>query len=303
MRFDCTFPPMNKSNKSAYYVKYFEFALLALLVYGLIKFCFSIDFVKNLKSGEKLDKSFIIGGTVIMAFIVLTIHELGHLLAGLWQGFRFELFVVGPLGIKREDEKVKIYLNKNLGYYGGVAATSPRDNSSDNGKKFARLIIAGPLTSLVFALICFLLAYWLDKPWGAVFFAGSMISAAIFLVTTVPSSTGMFFTDRKRYQRLITPGKEQDVELAMLHIMGSYAKNDSYKQINIKDIKTLMADDFPFFSFYGHFNLVCYQLEINGFVEEAVLEEYKAKSAVVSKSLSNAFNLEIEKFKQKLGLV
>ena len=40
-----------------------------------------------------------------MAFVVLGVHELGHLIAGLVQGFRFELFVVGPLGIRREEEK------------------------------------------------------------------------------------------------------------------------------------------------------------------------------------------------------
>ena len=88
-----------------------------------------------------------------MIFAVLSFHELGHLIAGIIQGFRFELFVVGPLGIKREKGKIKIYLNKNIQYYGGVAATLPIDASPENGKKFANLLLAGPIASILLSII------------------------------------------------------------------------------------------------------------------------------------------------------
>ena len=142
-----------------------------------------------------------------MIFVVLGVHEMGHLLIGLQQGFRFQLFVVGPLGIKREEERVKVYFNTNIGYYGGLAATTPVGDHPDNAKKFARILIAGPLASLLLALLFFGLAPLIGRPFGILFFIGSAISMAIFFATTIPSQTGMFFTDRKRYQRLITPGK------------------------------------------------------------------------------------------------
>ena len=241
-------------------------------------------------------------GIILMAFAVLAVHELGHLIIGLQQGFRFELFVVGPLGIKRENDKVKIYLNKNLGYYGGVAATSPIDDSPENAKKFAKILLAGPITSLVFAIVSFLLAYFIGNPLGKLFFSGGAISIAIFLATTVPSKTGMFFTDRKRYQRLSTPGKDQDVELAMLRIMGGFSKNNSYKNIDQNDISILVSDELPFIKFYGLFNLVCQQLENNKIVDEEVLEQYENCSKKMSKSIVSAFNKEIEKYKEKLNI-
>ncbi len=241
-------------------------------------------------------------GIILMAFVVLAVHELGHLIVGLQQGFRFELFVVGPFGIKRENDKVKVYLNKNLGYYGGVAATSPINDSPENAKKFAKILLAGPVTSILFAIVSFLLAYLIGKPLGILFFSGGAISIAIFLATTVPSRTGMFFTDRKRYQRLSTPGKDQEVELAMLRIMGKFSNDNNYKNIDKNDIDILISDELPFIKFYGLFNLICMQLENNKVVEEEVLEQYETTSKEMSKSLIKVFNKEIEKYEKKFKI-
>ena len=38
-----------------------------------------------------------------MVFLVLAVHEFGHLLTGLFQGFQLQFFVIGFLGIKRKD--------------------------------------------------------------------------------------------------------------------------------------------------------------------------------------------------------
>ncbi len=32
-------------------------------------------------------------GIILMGFVVIGVHELGHLIMGLWQGFRFELYI------------------------------------------------------------------------------------------------------------------------------------------------------------------------------------------------------------------
>lgn len=241
---------------------------------------------------------------VLMMFLVLMIHELGHLLTGLVQGFRFEMFVIGPIGFKREDDRVKVYFNKNLEYYGGIAATSPRDGSPNNAKRFARILIAGPVASVLFALYCVMVAYLMqDAVFHRIFLTGAAISVAIFLVTTIPSKTGIFYTDRKRYQRLVRPGKAQDVELAILNIMGKYAEDNSYKNINTADIHTLINDDTPFTQYFGLFNLVCYQLEMEGSVNEEVQKEYELKGSTVSKHLVGAFDKEIDKLREKHAVV
>ncbi len=271
-----------------------------VLLFGILKISKELGFVENLKPDTRVEKYIMMIGIVFITFIVLAVHELGHLIVGLLNGFRFELFVVGPLGIKREQDKVKIYLNKNIAYYGGVAATSPADDNIDNAYKFAKILLAGPIASVLFAIICFVIAILVGKPLGIIIYAGGAISIAIFLATTIPSRTGSFFTDRKRYQRLVNPGKDQQVELAMLRIMGRYSKDNSYKNIDKNDIKVLVSDELPFINFFGLFNLICFQIENNGVIEEETSREYENNSKKMSKNLVIAFNLEIEKLKERL---
>jgi hypothetical protein len=231
---------------------------------------------------------------------VLLIHELGHVIMGLLQGFRFELLVVGLLGIKREEEKIKIYLNKNFGYYGGLGLTVPKDDSSDNLRKFANVILAGPIASIVFAVICFFVVNYLANPYGVIVFAAGLASFGIFLATTIPSRSGMFYTDRKRYQRLIKAGKDQEVELAMLTILGSYAKYQSYKDIKKEVFDVLIIDNDSFVKHYGLFNLICWQIEHEGAIEDKVKEEYNEISKKLNKNMVKSYNDEIQKYSDKI---
>ncbi len=63
---------------------------------------------------SSLETTIFIGSIVLCPFIAIFIHELGHLLAGLIQGFKLQLFVVAFLGIKRVDDKIEFYFNKEL---------------------------------------------------------------------------------------------------------------------------------------------------------------------------------------------
>lgn len=278
---------------------YLEWVMLAVFLLGTFKIFTELTWFDDLKPETAQDKYIFYIGLFLIAFIVLGIHELGHLITGLVQGFKFQLFVVGPLGIKREEEKVVVYWNKNFAYYGGVAATTPVDDHPDNAKRFGKLLIAGPIASLLFAVLCLVLAATVGKPLGIIFYAGGMISITIFLVTTIPSRTGMFFTDRKRFQRLITPGKAQRVELAMLSIMGKYAADDSYRNIDKEQITELTSDELPFIRFYGLYNLICYQIEMENKVDVETEEAYQGLAKEMSKSVVVAFDKELEKFKDQ----
>jgi len=282
------------------YLKYFGFALAIILFFILIKLSNVIEFAKNTKVETQEDKIILIVGIIIIMHFVLLIHELGHVIMGLLQGFRFELLVVGLLGIKREEEKIKIYLNKNFGYYGGLGLTVPKDDSSDNLRKFPNVILAGPIASIVFAVICFFVVNYLANPYGVIVFAAGLASFGIFLATTIPSRSGMFYTDRKRYQRLIKAGKDQEVELAMLTILGSYAKNQSYKDIKKEVFDVLIIDNDSFVKHYGLFNLICWQIEHEGAIEDKVKEEYNEISKKLNKNMVKSYNDEIQKYSDKI---
>ncbi|WP_299439603.1 M50 family metallopeptidase [uncultured Aquimarina sp.] len=286
--------------KESKLIPYLEWITLFILILGIILLTNKLDFARNLKPDTTIGKYAMVIGIFLSSFVVLGFHELGHLITGMIQGFKFELFVVGPLGIKRENDRIKFYLNKNLGYYGGIAATIPKDDHPDNAKKFANVLLGGPVASIVFAIICFLISYFIGKPLGIIFYTGGTISIAIFFATTIPSKTGMFFTDRKRYQRLTKPGKDQEVELAILRILGNYSKDNSYKNISKNDIDILVSDDIPFIHFFGLSSLICYQLEKNKIIETQVLEDYREASKNMSKNIVKAFDKEIEKYKEKI---
>lgn len=287
---------MANENKNT---KYIEWAVMLVLFVGLLVLSKKIGFIDDLKVDSKQGKVMMFIGIFVMMHVVLAVHELGHLLTGLFQGFRFDLFVVGFLGIKREDDKIKVYLNKNMGYYGGIAGTSPKDDSPDNPKKFARILLAGPIASVLFAILCLVLCNYVGKPHGLAVYTGGIMSIGIFFATTIPSRTGMFFTDRKRYQRLVSPGKDRDVELAMLSIMGKFSKDNSYKDIDQHQIQILMDDDMPFIKNFGLFNMICWKLENKGEFENELLETLREQSAGMPKSYNAVLEKEIENYKEK----
>lgn len=280
------------------YTKYLEWLLMLVALVGLIQLTKQLDFIEGLKPEGSSEKIVFFVSIVFMAFIVLAVHELGHLVAGLAQGFKLFLYVVGPLGIKRDDnDKVTIYLNKDLAYYGGVAGTTPVEDHPDNAKKFARILLAGPLASLLFAAVCLVLAYLVGRPWGMTLYTGGLISIAIFFATTIPSRTGMMFTDRKRYQRLVTPGPAQEVELAMLRIMGQFSQDNSYLNVSPVDIETMANADTPFVRFFGLFNKICQEIEVDGQVAPTTQAAYDLAAQQMPASSVKAFTGEIDKYR------
>ena len=282
------------------YLKYFGFTMATILFFILIKLSNVIEFAKNMQVEAQADKIILIIGVIIIMHFVLFIHELAHVVMGLLQGFRFELLIIGLLGIRREKEKIKIYLNKNFGYYGGLGLTVPKDDSSDNLRKFANVLLAGPIASIVFAVMCFFMVNYLANPYGVIVFTAGLASFGIFLATTIPSRSGMFYTDRKRYQRLMTAGKDQEVELAMLTILGSYVKNHSYKDIKKEVFDVLITDNDLFVKHYGLFNLICWQIEHEGAIDDKVKEEYNQISKKLNKDMVKSYNDEIQKYAEKL---
>ncbi|APG66049.1 hypothetical protein LPB136_12020 [Tenacibaculum todarodis] len=235
-------------------------------------------------------------GIIFTIQFVLGIHELGHLVTGLIQGFQFELFVVGPLGIKREDNKIKVYLNKNLAYYGGVAAVLPVDDNPKNIKKFANVILAGPLSSLVLSIICLIFTCFFNFSGELFMFMAGFTSFGIFLATTIPSKTGTFFSDRKRYQRLISKGKERETEIALLRIIGIYGRDNSYKNVNIDDINLVIQD--THYQYFGIFCKLSFQHETTGSFDIKTKANFDELTFTMPKSFVKVIAKELDKLIQ-----
>jgi hypothetical protein len=191
---------------------------------------------------------------IIALFIALAVHELGHIITGLAQGFRFELFVVGLLGVKRTEQGMKIYLNKDVGMMGGVAATIPITQSPANRKKFAYMILGGPVSSLLFGLIALAVSgVGTSGPVHVFWVVAGACSLALVLATTLPRKTGIFFTDRARFQRLMSKGKAGAVEEALLSIMAQYSIDNCSKNVDLNQVRLLQTDEEAFMRFWGYY--------------------------------------------------
>ena len=88
--------------------------------------------------------------------------------------------------------------------------------------------------------------------WSFWLIAGT-ISFGLFLVTTIPAKSGIFFTDRARFQRLISKNKEGECEEALLEIITQSTKDGSYKNISLKDAQLLQTDNEAFVQFWGYY--------------------------------------------------
>lgn len=126
--------------------------------------------------------------------LVIAVHEGGHLAGGMTRGMRFLLIIVGPFGLVRTGQGLAFRWYFNLGTLGGVAAALPVA-SAPIKPQLQRLVVGGPLSSLLLAGLCaavFVVSEGRVAAYAAIIGA---LSALIFLVTAVPMRAGGFMSD------------------------------------------------------------------------------------------------------------
>jgi hypothetical protein len=206
---------------------------------------------------------------VVMALLALwaalAVHELGHLLTGLAQGFRFQLYVAGFLGVRRNarSDQIEVYFNRDPNLFGGAAASVPIKKSPDLRFKLAAVVAAGPLSSLAGALLAGIPAFGLTlkltpaaSPAARLLLVFALIfaltSALLFLATTLPQRTGAFFTDRGRFFRLMGGGKTAAIEQAMLELMAQSYTQEPYRDMDPQQIELIKTDESPIMRIFAH---------------------------------------------------
>ncbi|WP_218082654.1 hypothetical protein [Anthocerotibacter panamensis] len=146
-------------------------------------------------------------GVVVLFHLVLAVHEGGHLLGGYLSGFRFWVFIVGPVKIIREGQSIRVGWNTDPVLWGGVAASVPLDDR-DLPRRMSLLVAGGPLASLALALLAGGLWYALHvaQSGGLLIFTlgtTAVLSGIIFGLTVIPLPNAGFFTDGARLGMLL----------------------------------------------------------------------------------------------------
>ena len=65
--------------------------------------------------------------------------------------------------------------------------------------------------------------------------------------------SGIFFTDRKRMQRLLDKGRIGDIEYSFLKTTSQLLIDSHYKNISLEDLKLIQSDGEPIIQFWGHY--------------------------------------------------
>lgn len=152
---------------------------------------------------------------VVLAFLAILIHELGHVAGGLAARFRFVMMIVGPLKVAREKGELTFGLNRWVHLSGGMALCIPEEKL-EAARGFFMYIAGGPLASLLAGLTCTLLAISLHSPTYAnpltgyaVFYlvCGAFFNGGIALVTLLPLPTEGYDNDGKQLLDLVRGGR------------------------------------------------------------------------------------------------
>lgn len=183
-------------------------------------------------------------------FIVVGFHEAGHVAAGIWNGFEFRMFVVGPFLWENENGKLKFKWNTNVNVSGGMAICLPKD-SENLSKRFSLYAAGGPLASLLFSGIAFsiylALNYlvasgitWLSIASEASYVA-TYLSLLIFGLTALPFHAGGFYSDGARVIRFLRGGDVARFDLLLLKIITGSASGIRPRDLSLSELTEAKA--------------------------------------------------------------
>lgn len=185
-------------------------------------------------------------------FVSGVIHEMGHIIGGQLQGFRFFLLVIGPLGLRRNAHgRLVFYLEKNPAFWGGVGGTFPAEDDHDSFEKFGKVLLGGPLASILFGLVMLPAAILSDLLF---FDLLSAIAIGMGVATLIPMKMGAFYSDGGRWWRM---QKEQTrkIERAIWQIVCKAGIHENYARIDEEDARVLINDQDPETRYMGHYFL------------------------------------------------
>lgn len=193
-------------------------------------------------------------GALICYFISAMIHEMGHVVCGLLHYWKLYMLVVGPLKFYREnmDSKLKIGIEKNLILWGGVGGTLPVKENEENIKAWARILLAGPLTSIVFGILIFPICV-ITKSIFALLLCMMPLAMGVMCIIPMKMKTGLLYNDGSRYKRLHSGDQEGAEERAIFQLIEAslFGGEDCIYPMDL--VEALLASEDPDFQYYGYY--------------------------------------------------
>src|SRR6056297_986158 len=199
----------------------------------------------------------------VLCYVVSGIvHELGHIIIGLMNGWKFSLVILGPLGLKvDENGHIKAYFEKRISLWGGVGGTFPKEIKEDNIKIWSKILLGGPLASIIMGAIFLPLGIIKDN---IIFILlGAMpLAMGIVSILPIPLKTGILYTDGGRLSRLNKGGQEADEEIALFKLTEYQNISGDFSKFDINCIDPLLKSKDISINYYGYYYKFQYYKEI-----------------------------------------
>ncbi|WP_291983825.1 hypothetical protein [Luteitalea sp.] len=143
-------------------------------------------------------------GLPLILWLVLAVHEGGHLIAARLQGWPFLLLLVGPLRVVRGTSGLVWGFNRAWATWGGLTASIPPVDERFR-RQMLCMVLAGPLASVALGAAVLLLARRGDAlaAFGVV---GGVTSLLIAVVTLLPMQGGGYQSDGAQALDLLRGG-------------------------------------------------------------------------------------------------
>lgn len=115
----------------------------------------------------------------------------------------------------------------------------------------------------------------------------------------IPSTTGMFYTDRKRYQRLTSEGIERQIEMAYIKAQLCYTAKKPITTMDVSELELITQDESALFKYIGYFYLMDYYKEDDS-KQDSYLQSMRALEKDLPKSFVKAMQPALHEFSQKI---
>ena len=134
--------------------------------------------------------------------VSITIHEMGHLIAGKAVGFKFYMLTVGPFKIQRKGDRLQAGINKHLNIGGGLTIMMPETELYQDSD-MVWFILGGPLGNFFFtlaflaAIFTFMMANndFAQTVSAYVLYTTAFISFLLGVTALLPANSDLFESD------------------------------------------------------------------------------------------------------------
>ncbi|MBX7124090.1 MAG: hypothetical protein K1X47_00210 [Cyclobacteriaceae bacterium] len=187
----------------------------------------------------------VVAGIVPAYFLAVAFHEAGHALTGVWVGFDFKMYVVGPFLWERNDHGLHFRWNRNVNASGGMVISIPVA-SPRLARNFALFAAGGPVASLLAAALLWVFADLVSsgvpeaaavQVVAALFRITAFLSVFLFLITAIPFHSKGFSSDGARVFRLLRGGDVARFELLMLKLVAQAWGGVRYAGLDEREVE------------------------------------------------------------------